>query len=144
MMDEVFIVCIVFYFIYLMLSLFARRKERMMLIEKISELKDVKLSNIHLDYANKYAWLHVGCCLCGVGLGILVAFFIELNVASSGIIKSIDYSISFSHSIYPEYAGIGRSVAACYSACICLFGGIGLVASFITANKLESKKNKEQ
>lgn len=119
-MDEIFVSGIVFYFIYLILSLYARRKERMMLIEKISELKDVKLGNIQLGGAGKYAWLHVGCCACGIGLGLLIAFFIELSVRSSGMLVRTD---------------------ACYFSCICLFGGLGLVISFIAANKLESKKD---
>lgn len=122
-MEEVFIIGIVFYFTYLVFSLIMRRKERMMLIEKISELKDVELSNIQLGGAGKYAWLHVGCCACGIGLGILIAFFIELGVRSTNLMIGMD---------------------ACYSACLCLFGGIGLVVSFIIANKLESEKNKEK
>ena len=84
-MEEVFIIGIIFYFTYLVFSLFARRRERLMLIEKISELKDVKLGNIQLGGAGKYAWLHVGCCACGIGLGLLIAFFIELNVRYTNI-----------------------------------------------------------
>lgn len=121
-MEEVFIIGIVFYFTYLVFSLYARRKERLMLIEKISELKDVKLGNIQLGGAGKYAWLHVGCCACGIGLGLLIAFFIEYNV---------------------RFTNIDIDMDVCYGACLCLFGGIGLVVSFIIANKLESEKNKE-
>lgn len=123
MMDDVFIIGIIFYFTYLTLSLYARRKERLMIIEKISELKDVKLGNIQLGGAGKYAWLHVGCCACGIGLGLLIAFFIELNV---------------------RYTNIDIYMDACYGACLCLFGGLGLVVSFIIASKLESKKDKEK
>lgn len=120
MMEGVFNIGIIFYFTYLVFSLFARRRERLMLIEKISELKDVKLGNIQLGGAGKYAWLHVGCCACGIGLGLLIAFFIELSVRSSGMLVRTD---------------------ACYFSCICLFGGLGLVISFIAANKMESKKD---
>ena len=95
MMDDVFIIGIIFYFTYLTLSLYARRKERLMIIEKISELKDVKLGNIQLGGAGKYAWLHVGCCACGIGLGLLIAFFIWMHAMVPVYVFSEDSVLSF-------------------------------------------------
>ena len=133
-MNELMIVAnvaIIFGVIYKLFELFARRKERMMLIEKLENLSAEnlpdKLSMLTSGSSSAGA-LRLGCLLLGVGLGLLVGYAIAYNAV-------------------PGYMQIGEAawdminaVSIIYGASTLLGGGLGLVVSYIIELKLQQKK----
>lgn len=123
---------IVFATIYGLFELIVRRKERMYIIEKLSDKLDGSYLHgsmlpINLDRTRfSFSALKVGCLLCGIGLGLLVGFFLQLNI--SFYRNDID--------IYRE----SQFISAAYGSCTLLFGGLGLIISFIIENKMGNKK----
>ena len=133
-----FVTGIVFYFMYMTFELFARRKERMNLIEKIGQnlapadpsLLKFEFSSL-LPFGSKKSFtsLRIGCLLTGLGLGLLVGLFLCLYIIT-------DIKPGNSHwerdNIY--------SVA--YGASVLLFGGLGLLVSYIIESKSSKKEEK--
>lgn len=101
------------------------RKERMAIIEKMGDkLLEGHVSGKHLSlplFQNQsYSALKFGYLLAGIGLGLLVAFFI--------------------HYLFNDFcAHDGRISETIYGACTLLFGGIGLLIAFC----IEQKINKD-
>ncbi|GHT43831.1 hypothetical protein FACS1894181_13860 [Bacteroidia bacterium] len=123
---------------YGLFELFARRKERLMLIEKLSDRLDASAIEGKLRLPSfrprfSFSALKGGCLLTGVGLGLLVGFLINVMLLSSGI-------VSRSGEYYDHYMR-GYTEAA-YGASVLLFGGIGLILAFVIELKM-SKKEKE-
>lgn len=120
--------------IYGLFELFVRKKERLAIIEKLSELsdKDLPINELRLPSYSfprlSFSSLKIGCLLAGLGLGFLVGFFLDLNVAA----------IRDEVKMYNEY----RSLEAAYGASVLLFAGLGLIVAFIIENKMK-KKNPE-
>jgi len=128
--------------IYRLFGLFVQRRERIMMIEKANiDFEKTKLSTSHLmDEAFKndallqlpktknrsFIVLRWGCLAVGLGLGLLVGglllyyFGIEQDHAEENLFR---YSIQ------------GYLMASC----VFLFGGLGLVVSFVLERKLEQK-----
>lgn len=124
-------VAIIFGVIYKLFELFARRKERMMLIEKLENLSAEnlpdKLSMLTSGSSSAGA-LRLGCLLLGVGLGLLTGF---------GIV----------YGMVPDYMQGGEiawqvrnTVSIIYGASTLLGGGLGLVISYIIELKQQQKK----
>lgn len=115
--------------IYRLFELFVRKKERILMIEKLVD----KLENINPDFEhvmspnflprNKYASLKGACLLIGLGLGLFVGFLIHFWITES-FTKPIRFDIN----------------GVIYGAPIFICGGIGLLLAFILELKL-SKKN---
>ena len=108
---------IVTYGIYSLFELFARRKERMALIEKLgsgSLQRDIKMGRI--EYSNKFNALKWACLLIGLGLGLLVGFILIQNY------------------------GITRDKEIVYGASVLLCGGLGMLGSFLIEYRLSKKK----
>ena len=118
--------------IYKLFELFARKKERMALIEKLGdklnpEILDTKISfPLRLTGDKTFGTLKVGSLLLGVGLGLLIGFFISYFYYDNANIN--DYYIR-------------EMVGVIYGASVLLFGGLGLVVSFIIELKLSKKKD---
>lgn len=118
--------------IYKLFELFARKKERMALIEKLGEklnpeILDTKISfPLRLTGDKTFGTLKVGSLLLGVGLGLLIGFFISYFYYGNANIN--DYYIR-------------EMVGVIYGASVLLFGGLGLVVSFIIELKLSKKKD---
>jgi len=119
--------------IYKLFELFARRKERMALIEKLGEKMDASLFENKFSFpkfktgGSMFGTLKVACLLLGVGLGLLVGFFICQNYLVN-VGKSDFYNATWE---------IGNVV---YGACTLLFGGLGLVIAFIIELKHAPKE----
>ncbi len=140
----IFIVGIITLGIYRLFELFVRRKERMSIIDKLQNNVDPSV------FANKFSlpllnrpevklpssWpLRASLLLVGVGLGLLVGFFMEFSLTNSmqPAFASYDWNVQ---------NNISDSVAIIYLASVSLFGGLGLLAAYLIEQKNE-KKHKE-
>ena len=75
------VVGIITFGIYKLFELYARRKERLLLVEKLSENVDLEKFNMVFPSmpnfsVNKFTSLKAGCLLVGLGLGLLAGFLI--------------------------------------------------------------------
>lgn len=110
--------------IYKLFELFVCRKERLTMIEKIGSTFDPSMIANKFSFPEKtnpaFGTLKIACLLLGVGLGLLVGFFI----------------IGFTGNNSYETSSI------VYGASTLLFGGLGLLVSFLL-EMTYLKKNKE-
>jgi len=119
--------------VYGLFELFIRRKERIMIIEKMSEKDDLSLLTdkfggkigIPNYLRTSFNSLKIGCLLAGLGLGLLVGVIFSMVLSGNG------YDIH-DHRIRDIYG-------AAYAASVLLFGGLGLLISFL----IETKMNKQ-
>lgn len=134
-MMEVSITAIVFISIYLIIRLFVRRKERLIFMNKIDTLDAEKLKCLNFGDLmaakdNNMKWpLRISFLMLGIGLGTLLAY---LMCKGFGV-----YEIS--------YYGTGNyraQTTVTYIAGTLLFGGLGLLASYLIERK-EQRKDKE-
>jgi hypothetical protein len=123
---------IVFYFIYMTFELFVRKKERLTLIDKIGtnvlpldpNIFKMQFNSLLPSIGSKsFASLRFGCLLMGVGIGLLAGFFLHLNMIMENV---QNYYLS----------------GTAYSAGTLLFGGLGLIISFVIES--HSKKTDER
>lgn len=118
--------------VYNLFELFARRKERMAIIEKLSEKSDVSFLVEKLNRKNglsnpvstSFNSLKIGCLLVGLGLGLLVGLIITTNLVHNG------YNMH-DHQEREIFGGA-------YGASVLLFGGLGLLISFLIEIKLKN------
>lgn len=141
----IFIVGIITLGIYRLFELFVRRKERLAIIEKLQNNVDLSVfaNKLNLPFLGQASapklsstWpLRASLLLVGVGLGLLIAFFLEMALTNSlqPIFASYDYSVR---------DNIRDSVAIIYLASVSLFGGLGLLGAYLIEQKNE-KRNKE-
>ena len=116
--------------VYGLFELFARRKERLAIIEKIGEKLDSSAFDGKLSFGSymkgfSFSSLKVGCLMVGIGLGLLVGFIINTSLMSN--LTPNDW-------YRDEIAGTA------YGASVLLFGGIGLITAFIIETKMSDKK----
>lgn len=115
--------------IYKLFELFVCKKERLMLIEKMGDKYEPDVASIPRFHSNySFSALKIGCLLLGMGLGLLIGFII----CTSSVPGYLDKNMDDWH-VYRE------TVSLVYGACVLVFGGIGLVAAFITELKLSKK-----
>ena len=120
--------------IYKLFELFARKKERLAMIEKIGEKFDASMVEGKFSFPAKtidhstFVTLKVACLLLGVGLGLLVGFFIALNTI--GI---------FNDNGNWQYR---ESASIIYGASVLLFGGLGLLVAFLLEMRQIKKSEK--
>lgn len=137
----IFIVGIITLGIYRLFELFVRRKERMAIIDKLQANVDpsVFANKLNLPLLGQTrmkmssSWpLRASLLLTGVGLGLLIAFFLEFALTNSmrPVFASYDYSVR---------DNIKDSIAIIYLASVSLFGGLGLLAAYL----IEQKKEKQ-
>lgn len=131
------VVGIIFYFTYMVFELFARRKERMTLIEKMGQnlgasdpsILKTQFSSLLPTFSKKsFTALRIGCLLVGLGLGLLVGLLLCLYLRNSGI-ENAHWEREMFYSV-------------AYGASVLFFGGLGLVISYIIENK-SSASNKD-
>lgn len=121
--------------IYKLFELFARRKERMLLIEKLGDKMDPSLVNggfpipVQFTGKNSFGSLKAGALLMGVGLGLLIGFLI-LNITLPSL------EVMDTHS-YREIASV------VFGSSVLLFGGLGLLIAFIVEMKMVHKSRGE-
>ena len=120
--------------IFRLFDLFVRKKERLAIIEKISEKFDASMIENKFSFPIKtsgnsiFSTLKVACLLLGVGLGLLVGYFICLNSIAG-------YNTMELRNNANEISGV------VYGASVLLFGGLGLLVAFlIEINYVKNKK----
>ena len=124
-MNELMIVAnvaIVFGVTYKLFELFACRKERILLIEKLCEKLPPKLlanRPFSLPSRSSASGLRLGCLMIGLGIGLLVGFL---------IVQLLVWNASY------------KVTSVVYGACVLLGGGSGLLASYIIENKWFGKR----
>ena len=111
------ICAIIFGCIYKTIELFVHKRERLMLINKLSEVSNVEFKGINLySSGNKFTGLRIGWLMIGVGCGFLLGFLINM-MATYG---QYAYQFEVVSSYHRHVGGI------VYMACICMCGGIGI------------------
>lgn len=121
------------YAFYKVIELFVRKKERLMLIDKLDTLENINTSSFNLNgvfgevkaLQNQYLTLRIGSLLMGLGLGLLIGYVI-VNV-SFPVVGDVSYSMLQTQSVI-------------YGASTLLFGGMGLTGGFIAEMKIKAKK----
>ena len=104
--------------IYGLFELFVRRKERMAIIEKLGENPDNAsliglLNRPGINIIAGFGTLKIACLLIGIGLGLLVGFFISLK-----------YSVA-------APGGLHAAMELILGASVLIFGGLGLLTAFL-------------
>ena len=126
---------------YKLFELYAKRKERILMIEKLANLcegdeDNKKLLKIQLPFISGgdrdfgFWPLRISLLLIGIGIGCLLAFFIHFACFANYSIES-----------YKEcLRSIGEIIVLINFACISIFGGIGLLIAFLIEQKMKRKK----
>ncbi len=131
------VVSVMSFFTYKIFELYARRKERMAIIEKLSNgidpqiLKSQFSMPVYKD-GNYGSWaIRIGLLLVGVGLGVVIAAIVDLlAVAPSADNRELFYEFR-------------NTISVLYPACAAVFGGLGLVVAYFIENKNDKKNKKE-
>jgi hypothetical protein len=129
------IIGIITFGIYRLFELFVRRKERLIMIEKMGATIDPSILQQKFSFpetsGKAFGTLKIACLLLGVGLGLLIGFFI--------LMVSIPLLNSTNEWYIQETSGI------IYGASVLLFGGVGLLVAFLLEQKYsrEDKRNSD-
>jgi hypothetical protein len=131
----IFILGIIVLGIYKLFELFVRRNERLAIIEKLfslSENKEIsggsfKLPEISFGNTGNYSWaLRVSLLLIGIGLGCLIAFFIQFGI--------YNYNTVLNNWQVEHLTGV------IYLSLIAIFGGAGLLIAYLIESKQAKNK----
>ena len=118
------------YTIYKLFELFARRKERMTLIEKINSCEGIspslKVPDLFLSSIPKFGALRIGLMLTGLGLGLAIAIILNYLIDWQNMVNA--------GKLPNQYGEI------LYFALMLLFGGLGLTKAYMVEQK-SLKKN---
>ena len=126
-------VCGMFIFGFLKLfELFVCKKERLLIIEKMGEkfTPDMLEHKFSFSSIGKFSSsaLKFGCLFMGLGLGLLIGYLICTATLEG----------------YAEMESFNRNMretsSVVYSACILLFGGLGLLTAFLIELKINKNK----
>ncbi|MDL2211164.1 hypothetical protein LJB79_01105 [Bacteroides sp. OttesenSCG-928-M17] len=116
--------------IYKIFELYARRRERLMLIEKINDINSAGIDKISFPGFGSdasYAGLKWGALLAGLGIGLLIGYLI----CGTTIPGYYSNENSWARS---------ETVGIIYGASVLAFGGIGLISAFVIEMKLRKEK----
>ena len=109
---------------YKLFELFVCKKERLLMIEKFGDkfLPDMLGNKINLSSVGglSFSALKFGCLFMGLGLGLLVAFFLHYN--------------------YGEFCDFRSIQSVLYGSCVLIFGGLGLLIAFLVELKINKKE----
>ena len=118
---------------YKLFELFVCKKERLAIIEKIGEKfsPDMLENKINLPSVGNasFSALKFGCLFVGLGLGLLVAYLICTTTLEGYAEMSSD---RFNWNLR-------ETISVIYGACVLLFGGAGLLTSFLIELKISKK-----
>jgi len=99
-MQAALIVGIVFFVIYKIIELFVRRKERKLMIEKMSEVPQEMLQSNFQSFnelqkegikVNRFSSLRWGAVATGIGLGWLLGFIITMQTVNVELLDDFHY-----------------------------------------------------
>ena len=123
-------VAIVFGVIYKLFELFVGKKERVMMIEKLSAEDLMKGGMRRPDFFPfTFSSLRFGFLIVGMGVGLLAGYFINWNMS---------VGCTYSNSVLDLH----ETLSLIYGACVLLGGGLGLLISFMLEWKLCKKNQK--
>ena len=122
-MEGPLICAIIFGAVYKMFELFVRRKERLMIIDRICKIGPIEFKGFPFQFQLydhtpkfKFTSLRLGWLMAGIGVGLIVGLVLTMMFAGSGYARGEYYNIDL--------------VSICYVASVCLFGGIALLISY--------------
>ncbi|NDW13461.1 hypothetical protein D0T50_11225 [Bacteroides sp. 214] len=130
------VVGICVYGTYKLFELFAHRRERLNLIEKLDASMFVNGSNngvqlpVFSNSSFSFSALKMGCLLVGLGLGLLVGYLICLN--------SIPDYLELDNKKWI----IREAISLIYGASVLFFGGFGLLTAFLIEMNIAKKEKK--
>ena len=125
----IFVVGFIVLGVYKLFELYAKRKERILMIEKLASLAELKEDDenrlkiripLVIDGDSGFGFwpLRISLLLIGIGAGCLVAFFIRINYSN----MSWDL------------------ISLANTASILFFGGIGLLAAYFIEQRKRAQK----
>lgn len=120
-MEELMIVAnvaIVFGTIYKLFELFVGRKERQMLIDKLSDNSFSEVKFKGFMSSSPYSALRIGCLLLGLGFGMLMGYIIVYNYFSQYWLDDVNWQVR-------------DTVSIIYGASTLFGGGLGVLVAFV-------------
>lgn len=119
--------------VYKIFELFACKRERMAIIEKLGD----KISSADLNgkfslpayNRSSFSALKGGLLMAGIGLGLLTGFTISASVIPNYVVQD---NLNWASQ---------QMIGIIYGACVLLFGGIGLLTAFLIEMKINKKKD---
>ncbi|MDR1369731.1 MAG: hypothetical protein LBJ72_06355 [Dysgonamonadaceae bacterium] len=136
----VLIVGIITLGIYRLFELYARRKERILMVEKFAEnAKPVDLDLSLLFFKKRQpiysTWaLKISLLMIGIGLGAIIAFFIQYAMIGDLLTQAHD-----NWDIRRNLDGFKETI---YFSCVAMFGGIGLLTAYLIELKQQNNDRK--
>ena len=123
-LTPIFICGFLFLAVYKIVELFVRRKERMMLVEKLdSSSFDASRLDLLRPSSPEYKSLHIGALLVGLGAGLLLSV--------------LAFEVSWCYFNMHEWARLREYIYACGPL---LGGGAGLLAAFVIEYRIKNRK----
>ena len=117
---------------YKLFELFVCKKERLAIIEKMGEKFTPEMLGNKINLSSvgnaSFSALKFGCLFVGLGLGLLVAYLICRTTIDDYVVRNADWNWE-----------VKQTISVIYGACVLLFGGVGLLASFLVELKISKK-----
>ena len=117
---------------YKLFELFVCKKERLAIIEKMGEKFSPEMLGNKINLSSvgnvSFSALKFGCLFVGLGLGLLVAYLICRTTIDDYVVRNADWNWE-----------VRQTISVIYGACVLLFGGVGLLASFLVELKISKK-----
>ena len=118
---------------YKLFELFVCKKERLLIIEKMGEKFTPEMLGNKINLSSvgnaSFSALKFGCLFVGLGLGLLVAYLI-CTTTLEGYAEMSSERFNWN---------LRETISVIYGACVLLFGGVGLLASFLIELKISKK-----
>ncbi len=132
----IFIVGIITLGIYRLFELYARRKERIMMIEKLgnsmnqSEIENLLKFPFFTRSGNSSWALRISLLMIGIGLGAIIGFFIQHTLMGNLMTEKFD-----AFEDLEIIQNVRNAKETIYFSCIAVFGGIGLLIAYLIERK---------
>lgn len=118
---------------YKLFELFVCKKERLLIIEKMGEKFTPEMLGNKINLSSvgnvSFSALKFGCLFVGLGLGLLVAYLVCTTTLEG-------YAEMSSNRFN---GNLQETISVIYGACVLLFGGAGLLTSFLIELKISKK-----
>lgn len=129
-LTAIFVPAIVFFTIYKIIEVLTHRKERIIIADKLEQLRNLNDSNLpdrlnqFFSERKKYTSLRAGSVLLGMGFGFLVGF----------VIQYCCFGLEY------DYVH-GQLISVIYMGSILIFGGAALLGSFVIERTMDKNNN---